>query len=116
MRAFEGTAHMRMDIRANNEWKNGAFVLKFPKIGCSMFRANVPSLFKAVYKGVSMTGACSAPPGVYVFDDPVDWAFPNIHVFPYGHYYLTLNTGQRDSKNASLCSHVELRFIPKSVV
>ncbi|XP_034234280.1 uncharacterized protein LOC117641234 [Thrips palmi] len=105
---------IRIDVRANNEWKKNAYVLKFPNQGCSRFRAFLPSFFKVMYKGVSLVGACSVPVGVYVFDEPVDWSFPNVPVFPYGHYLATMNGGRGNQKIIKMCSQYELRIIPKS--
>ncbi|XP_034249696.1 uncharacterized protein LOC117650397 [Thrips palmi] len=105
---------IRLGLRSNNEWKKNAFVFKFPNQGCSRFRAFLPSFFSVMYKGVSMVGACSVPAGVYVFDEPVDWTFPNVPVFPYGHYLATMKGGRGNTNIIKMCSQFELRIIPKS--
>lgn len=106
--------NLRMDIRANNQWKPNAFVLKIQN-ACSTFRSNFRGVFNVVFKGVPQDNPCSVPTGIYTFNDPVDWNFSSVPVFPYGFYLVTCNVGKKDSKISNLCLQGEMRFIPKSV-
>lgn len=67
-----------------------------------------------------------APPGPYAsyerlhfqaphpVNDPVDWSFPNIKIFPYGTYMATLNVGRAASKDPSLCMEYYGQILPKT--
>lgn len=52
--------NLRMDIRANNQWKPNAFVLKIQN-ACSTFRSNFRGVFNVVFKGVPQNNPCSVP-------------------------------------------------------
>ncbi|XP_034237549.1 uncharacterized protein LOC117643017 [Thrips palmi] len=39
-----------LDKRSNNQWKDNFFILKFPNVGCSVMRNQIPDLFRIFAK------------------------------------------------------------------
>ncbi|XP_034251803.1 uncharacterized protein LOC117651667 isoform X2 [Thrips palmi] len=53
---------VRVDKRANNQWKKNYFVLnRFPVGFCSTVRTNIPEGFARVLGPKSLTGRCNVP-------------------------------------------------------
>lgn len=44
--------------------------------------------------------------------EPVDWAFPNVPIMPYGQYRLTVTAGPR-TRVTKICIAAECHVIPK---
>ncbi|XP_052122438.1 uncharacterized protein LOC113213503 [Frankliniella occidentalis] len=99
-----------LDVWANNQWKENAFVLFFKNRACSSLRANTPSFYEHVFKR-EIKDRCIIKRGVYeVRNAPIEWVFPNIPIMPYGRYKHRSTSGKADKY---LCLSGEFHAIPK---
>ncbi|KAK3922891.1 Serine carboxypeptidase-like 2 [Frankliniella fusca] len=104
-----------LDRRSNNQWKENALVINFPKgTGCSSIFVNGPyiaSLLGDLYS----PSPCKVQPGFHTFADmPVKIQHPNVPVFAYGEYrlhFLLSNIGK--THEPLLCYSGEVNLIPK---
>ncbi|XP_034232281.1 uncharacterized protein LOC117640127 isoform X1 [Thrips palmi] len=106
-------------VRSNNQWKENAFIMNFPKTGCSSLRENVPDFFRIIakYSGASTDKAvpCRVPAGRYIFsNEPVNWTFPHFPVMPYGHYRIRARARPSStSTRINFCMILDVEAIPK---
>ncbi|XP_034238461.1 uncharacterized protein LOC117643598 [Thrips palmi] len=103
-----------MDARANNQWKQNAFVFKFPNGACTTIKKQIPEFWNVVLKlPRSDKTPCSIPPQFYeVNDEAIAWLFPSVPIMPYGMYRFRL-TGGPPGKPAMGCFVVECHVVPK---
>ncbi|XP_026285475.1 uncharacterized protein LOC113211339 [Frankliniella occidentalis] len=101
-----------MDIRANNQWKENAFVFNFQKSACRAAREHSPNFWKHILKGEDR-GPCILPPGVYeAHNTPVDWSFPKFPSMPYGYWRFRLKFGK--AQDLYGCWVIDAKTIPKT--
>ncbi|XP_034240745.1 uncharacterized protein LOC117644986 [Thrips palmi] len=111
--------YVDLALRNNNEWKENAFMIKFPNVGCTALRDQAPSVFGIIAKS---TGAptdkkerCFIPKGQYDVNGPVNWTFPNFPIMPYGRYRLHLRTLGDPYKDPIVryCAILDCEIIPR---
>ncbi|XP_034239385.1 uncharacterized protein LOC117644225 [Thrips palmi] len=98
-------AHVDMAVRSNNQWKDNAFVFKFPNSGCSVLRDHLPDMWRIMGH-------------VVVKNESVSWTFPHFPVMPYGRYKFRVVT-RFMNKAAAIplsCLTVDCEIIPKPTV
>ncbi|XP_034231403.1 uncharacterized protein LOC117639643 [Thrips palmi] len=102
--------------RSNNQWKENAFIMNFPKVGCSTWREQVPEFFHffANISGASedKNKPCRIPAGEYIFkNEPMKWRTPNFKVMPYGRYRMRIKI--RDGPTVVGCNELDCEAIPR---
>ncbi|KAK3912925.1 Major facilitator-type transporter ecdC [Frankliniella fusca] len=84
----KGSIVIRAASRSNNQWKENALILKFPKV-CQSLMDSFPDFVRKIYKIEpddfrKNSKPCVIPKGVYEAEDvPVNWTMPRITVLPY---------------------------------
>ncbi|XP_034239136.1 uncharacterized protein LOC117644059 [Thrips palmi] len=103
-----------MDVRSNNQWKQNAFVFKFPNGACTTIKKQIPEFWNVIFKlPRSDKTPCSIPPQLYeVNDEPIAWLFPSVPIMPYGMYRFRLTSGL-PGKPPVACFVVECHTVPK---
>ncbi|XP_034238519.1 uncharacterized protein LOC117643634 isoform X1 [Thrips palmi] len=102
-----------LDVRANNMWKENAFVFKFPNMACTSVKKQIPEFWNVVLKLPRNEKVCRIPPKLYeLHDEPIAWFFPSFPVMPYGNYRFRLTMGP-PGKPAMSCLAAECHIVPK---
>ncbi|XP_026279285.1 uncharacterized protein LOC113207109 isoform X2 [Frankliniella occidentalis] len=107
--------HARVDIWSNNQWKKNAFIFNFPG-ACTALRNNIPNFFAALFDlpsgPSSWNTPCNVKPGTYIVDHKrVFWTYPNVPVFVYGTYRITITATELEK--VVICMFGEGTIVPR---
>ncbi|XP_034241661.1 uncharacterized protein LOC117645510 [Thrips palmi] len=109
-----------MALRSNNEWKENAFIFKFPGNACSSIREHLPAIFRLLSKATNTTPAkdrrqpCVFPRGSHTIEnEPMKWEFPKFKIMPYGRYKFRVQMGAVGSQENLFCNWVDCEVIPR---
>ncbi|XP_052126728.1 uncharacterized protein LOC127750128 [Frankliniella occidentalis] len=101
-----------VDLWAQNQWKQNAFIYPFPDKGCTLIRVLVPHFYSQILKQKETKGKCILKPGIYEANNtPVEWVFPKVPIFPYGRYRTAVIFSKAEKQVG--CFTAEAVMIPK---
>ncbi|XP_052127427.1 uncharacterized protein LOC113209068 [Frankliniella occidentalis] len=87
-------AKILLDIWAQNQWKENAFLFSFKDKACTLIRVLAPTFYGQILKQKETKGDCILKPGIYEANDtPVEWVFPKVPIMPYGRYRMKILLG-----------------------
>ncbi|XP_034248437.1 uncharacterized protein LOC117649640 [Thrips palmi] len=109
-------ARVTFAVWSNNEWKQNAFIINYPRRACTMVRELAPDLFRIMAPSQPQEKAapCVIPAGMTIWkNEPIAWEFPKMKVMPYARYLLHVEMGSNTSRTIKVCAEADSALMPR---